>query len=281
MLRRMRIVVGVLGSILGLFTNDLMAQKADTTQSVYRVRWGVDIPITAVAFGTNFLGLQLVNEKPEFTLEEIAALDPNDVNSFDRGATRQDPDFADQAQVISDIGMNVSFALPGLLMLDRKIRPDGWRLLVLYLETEAIVGNVYSYGGALWVDRTRPFLYNPDFDLDPKLETGTRNSFYSGHTASTACATFFMAKVFTDYHPELGSKKWMYYGLALAPPAFVGFMRYKAAKHFPSDILIGATVGAATGILIPQLHKRTAKGRDVGMIPQMGNVWGLSAYYAY
>jgi membrane-associated phospholipid phosphatase len=30
----------------------------------------------------------------------------------------------------------------------------------------------------------------------------------------------------------------------------------KGGKHFLSDVLVGFTVGAATGLLVPQLHRR-------------------------
>ena len=43
-------------------------------------------------------------------------------------------------------------------------------------------------------------------------------------------------------------------GAALAP-ATVGFLRVKGGKHFPTDVLTGLVVGAATGYLVPRLHK--------------------------
>ena len=72
-----------------------------------------------------------------------------------------------------------------------------------------------------------------------------------------------MAKVYSDYHPELGNKKWLVYGAALVPPTLVGVYRYKALKHFPTDVITGMFVGAAVGILVPQFHKR--KKRQIGV----------------
>ena len=143
------------------------------------------------------------------------------------------------------------------------------------------MANVYCYAAAAWVDRVRPFVYNDGEPITKKTETGTKNSFYSGHTATSACATFFMAKVYTDHHPELGGRKYLYYGLAVVPPAITGYLRYRAAKHFPTDIITGGVMGAVTGILVPQLHKRSKSGADMGLVPHVGQLWGVSAYYEY
>ena len=66
-----------------------------------------------------------------------------------------------------------------------------------------------------------------------------------------------MAKVISDYHPELGRKKWLVFAAAIIPPAIVGWYRIRALKHFPTDVLLGYLVGAAVGILVPELHKQS------------------------
>ena len=87
-----------------------------------------------------------------------------------------------------------------------------------------------------------------------------------------------MAKVFSDYHPELGNKKFWLYGAALIPPVVVGALRVKAMKHFPTDIMAGLTVGAAIGILVPQLHK-IKKNKNLVFMPYTGAVNGLAIRY--
>ena len=51
----------------------------------------------------------------------------------------------------------------------------------------------------------------------------------------------------------------MLFAGAAVPPAVVGYYRMKGGKHFRTDVLAGIAVGAATGILIPELHKRSPK----------------------
>ena len=91
-----------------------------------------------------------------------------------------------------------------------------------------------------------------------------------------------MAKVYTDYHPETEGKKWLFYAAALAPPVLVGYLRYKGLKHFPTDVLMGIAVGAASGILIPHLHKRKKEGnQNLSVLPYAGTTSGLLVQYKF
>ena len=136
--------------------------------------------------------------------------------------------------------------------------------------------NIYVWGGTVFTKRIRPIIYT-DGSWDYKLGKGTTDSFFSGHVSMAAGASFFMAKVYSDYHPELGTKKWLLYTGAIIPPAFVGYCRYRGFMDFPTDILIGATVGATIGILVPHLHKITSKSNDnLTILPFTGRYTGLA-----
>jgi membrane-associated phospholipid phosphatase len=75
-----------------------------------------------------------------------------------------------------------------------------------------------------------------------------------------------MAKVLDDMHPELAGKRWLLYGAALVPTALVGYYRVEGGKHFPTDVLTGAFIGAAAGILVPHLH-RVKPCRHLSLLP--------------
>ena len=92
----------------------------------------------------------------------------------------------------------------------------------------------------------------------------------------TAGATFFMAKVLSDYHPEWGAKKWLLYAAALIPPVIVGYYRYRGFMHFPTDIMLGIGVGAAVGILTPHFHKIIRKNSDLSIVPFVGGYSGAA-----
>jgi membrane-associated phospholipid phosphatase len=120
-------------------------------------------------------------------------------------------------------------------------------------------GNIY---------RSRPFVYGTKADYNLRIDKNSQRSFFAGHTAATAAATFFMAKAFADFNPDSKAKPYVW-AFAATVPAVVGYLRYKAGMHFLSDNLLGYVIGAGTGILVPQLHK--IKGmKNVTISPAVG-----------
>jgi hypothetical protein len=101
-----------------------MGQLFDS--KVYKVNPWIDGAVTLAAFGTNYYGMMLVDRKTPLDSTDIILLDANDINAFDRSATRQDASYIHQAWNISNVGMRGSFLLPALLMLDREIRQDSY-----------------------------------------------------------------------------------------------------------------------------------------------------------
>ena len=104
--------------------------------------------------------------------------------------------------------------------------------------------------------RPRPFLYNiAGGNGDGQhLEADDRQSFLSGHTSMVATSSFFAAQVMIDLHPE-SSLKPLIWGAAATIPAVTGYLRYRAGKHFPTDIIAGYGLGALIGTMIPKLHR--------------------------
>lgn len=248
--------------------------QENSTGSVYQFNYRWELPATAIGYGLNFYGLSLIRDKDRLDEETVLNLNREDIWWFDRQAAYRDPDRFDRDQTISDVAMNISLILPAALAFDDMIREDWPELLFLYLETQALNANLYVWAGPMLNNRIRPFVYNPGVPMEPKLGGGTRDAFFSGHTSWTASASFYMAKVYSDYHPELGRKKFWLYAAALVPPITVGYFRFCAGKHFPTDVLTGMTIGAACGVLIPHLHK-TAKNKAYSLLPFVGNYNGL------
>ena len=244
---------------------------------VYHLNYKVDIPVTVGLIATNYYGFSLLRQKPHLDAIQINSLNKNDVWAFDRRALEQNYSYScrQKALDISDWGMNISIFMPVFLALDKKIRKDWYDVLLLYIETQFVGSNMYAYAGPMFTKRIRPFVYYPEIPLEDKLGNGTTDSFFSGHTSWTATASFFMAKVISDYHPELGEKKWLLYAAAMIPPTFVGYHRYRGLKHFPTDIAVGTMIGAAVGILIPHFHKIT-RNSNISLVPYTGEYSGLA-----
>lgn len=265
-------------SVIGL-TSTAQSSKEEK-KTVYKVNRKIEIPVTAVLMGTYILGLDWVQSKSPLSVEEVEILNPDDIWWFDRSATQQDPSYRDESHTTSDIIMKASVALPAFLIIDKDIRHDWFNVLTLYGQAHAASGNLYVVTAGLY-DRIRPFVYSSGIPTGDKLDTGTKNSFFSGHTSTTAVSTFFFAKVISDYHPELGNKKFLVFAGALVPPIIVGYYRYKAMKHFPTDILVGLTIGASAGILIPHFHKKKKSEAGFSFLPYAGPVSGLKITYRF
>jgi hypothetical protein len=99
-----------------------------------------------------------------------------------------------------------------------------------------------AMGAAGTVDLGVKLAFNREFPTTPpgagKFWGGGR-SFPSGHSATS----FAFAAVVAHRYPHKQWLKWSAYALA----AGVSLSRYPAKKHFPSDILMGATLGYVTG----------------------------------
>ena len=274
----MKKIISVLCFLLICLTGN--SQKPDSVTKVYKIYPWIDLPIIAVGAVANNYGLDYVRNKTPLDSATVVNMGPEDVNWFDRPATWQDYDFKPTAEKISDIAVDISIIMPALLFIDKDIRKEWLSVIVLYFESHMITANIYTYGAARFVDRARPLVYNSDFPLEERTGTNTLNSFFSGHTSTAATSSFFMAKVYCDFHPELGNKKFLIYSLAVLPPAFTGFFRFKASRHFATDVITGILVGGAVGILTPHLHKRKPI-KNLTIIPYTGYSHGVALTYKF
>lgn len=264
--------------IICLFINESHGQDSISMYTkVYSLNNKTEIPATVGLFALNIYGFYRLSQKPTLDSLQIVALDKNDIWAFDRRAVEQSYPAPSNIYTISDAGLWISYLLPSLLFFDDEIRKSWLDVTLLYFETQAINLNIYVWGGPVFTTRVRPIVYYEETSWEYKLGKETTDSFFSGHVSMAAGASFFMAKVYSDYHPELGEKKWLLYGAALIPPAFVGYYRYRGFMHFPTDILLGAAVGATVGILVPHLHKITRKtNKDLSIVPFTGKYTGLA-----
>lgn len=95
----------------------------------------------------------------------------------------------------------------------------------------ALTASVWVTGLKFLVGRDRPYETNGDTKFHgPSFSSHT--SFPSGHTA----AAFAVAKTLSHTHAKY---KWLWYGLA----GGVGWARVNSARHFLSDVVVGAQIG--------------------------------------
>ena len=246
--------------IISINVNSYSQQKNESPYETDLVKDGIWI---TTGVGLNVLGVLLIQNKPHLSEADLNALSKDDIWAFDRWAAGN---YSEKANSGSYIPMFTSYALPLALLLDKKGRSNAGQLSVLFVESMATTGALFSITAAL-VEKSRPLVYNTSIPAEERMDNDEQRSFFAGHTASTAAATFFAAKVFHDFNPDSPWRP-VVWGVAAAIPATVGYLRIKSGKHFLSDNLVGLAVGAASGILIPEIHKK--KNKNVEIYPTMG-----------
>lgn len=240
---------------------------SDSSFHPYHVNYWVTGSILTVGLTTNLIGITTVLGKKDVTLAEIQSLDKSVINNLDYWVLKLDPTKASANADYSDYVLGASLVMPGLLFFDKSIKHDWFDILLMYTETMSITTNIFewSFLGPTFQNRLRPLTYFEQLTYDEKKSGHNRNSFYSGHVASAAASTFFMAKVYSDYHPEIGNNKYLLYAAAIVPPLVLGYFRIKALKHFTSDVMVGIGIGALCGILIPELHRIKYENISMGL----------------
>jgi membrane-associated phospholipid phosphatase len=249
-------------------TDDEPSQPTNCPKPVYRVNYAVSGIFCLVATAADIYAIpKIIKNKKEITDAELNGLNKSAFNGFDQWAFRQDFSQKDMYYKASDYALPVIIASAGFLAFDKKIKNDWFKLLVMYYEMHAVTFSIYNFSplGPAFQNKYRPVIYYDEWSFDQKRGGNNRNSMYSGHTATAIASTFFMVKVYSDYHPEIGNKKYWLYAIATIPPIVEGYLRVKALAHFPSDGLVGLIVGAACGIAVPSLHRISNHNVSVGL----------------
>jgi len=202
---------------------------------------------TVAWLGSNYLKSKAAKADPN----DLFRLNSSDVWAFDRIAIGNN---SPSAKSLSDKFLYSSLALPFLSYIDPVVRKE--KAAVAFMAIEAIlindaITNIFKSS----VGRHRPYLYS-EVALPEAggITSSSRESFISGHTSNVATASFLTAQILTDLHPDSKLKPLIWTTAALAP-AITGYLRVKAGRHFPTDVIAGYGVGALIGTFIPKLHR--------------------------
>ena len=271
-------------SLNGGFSQNISNNSNNSTEnssSPYEWKWVRDGIWTGAGLGVSALGLSLIKQKedlpeaerPKFLTEESLQKEIDKLPFLDRWVAGN---HNENANSISDIPFAISFAAPFVLLFDDEINDHTGQYLGLYIESLATTAALYTITAGL-VDRSRPYVYDNSGDTsnDRRFKNNGQRSFYSGHVAATATATFFAAKAYSDFNPDASGKVFIWGGAAVLPAA-VGVFRMEAGQHFLTDVLLGYVLGAGTGILVPELHKR--KNENIDVYPSSGTSFNGDSY---
>lgn len=225
-----------------------------SAQEPFRSSWGRDGLIIGAGVGTAFAASALDDTLRPFSRETAAGLDRSAVNWFDRSATYN---YSEASATASDWLVGITIAAPLVLLTDAEVRKGWGTFTLMYLETMTYAAFVPSFAKGP-VTRYRPLIYNPDVPFEVKERSDPARSFFSGHTTFAFASSVFLAAVYERHHR--GSRSVPYvWTAALLSAGGVGYLRYDAGAHYPTDILVGAVAGTAIGLAIPYLHRNDEK----------------------
>ncbi len=212
-----------------------------------------------IGIGAGGIGMGLLNKYPKLSDQEIqnlSQISPKTPFKFDNWATKQS---SHKAKKVSDILLYSSFIPPLVLLFDRPNEGEVNTLgthAILFAETTIMNWGLTNLAKRA-AKRPRPYMYNDNFDifsLEERRKKNSRMSFFSGHTSMVSAMYFLTAVTYSNYYPNSKWKPFVW-GASISIPALTGFLRVKAGKHFPTDVLVGYAVGALIGgVLVPALH---------------------------
>ena len=128
------------------------------------------------------------------------------------------------------IGIPVGLAVAGFIKHDRKLKQDA-----LYMGVSFLVSSVVTQSMKHLVNRPRP--YEKYYFIVQRDDEGGGMSFPSGHTSEAFCTATSLA---LRYH------KWYVIAPAYVFATSVAWARMYQGVHYPSDVLVGALVGAGS-----------------------------------
>ena len=238
--------VAILGLGFALCGAHAGAQQPPVTPLRFEVRaWPAGVVIGAGVVGT------LVPELSKRSLPHAtcAPCDPSHLWEIDRdilGPLRTRP------SQLSTAGM-VGTGLAGGLLLIRSRRGEGaeaWREdLAVFAQAVGMATAVTEWTKVL-VHRPRPVRYGPDGALYDQPTDGL--SFPSGHTSTAFAAAAAYASILR--RRGIANRHRTEIAALFTVAAATGAMRVAARKHFPTDVVAGAVLGAAIGWAVPAVH---------------------------
>jgi membrane-associated phospholipid phosphatase len=245
--------------------------------SPYHTSFKKDAPVIIGGVGITALGVYLIQNKKALEPNELINKTKDKIPFFDRSNTGF---YSKKANDASYIPFETGFAMPILFMLvNKNERQKFGQIFALYTETMAITGAMFTITAGT-VNRSRPLVYGTAAPPSLRLAAKSQRAFYAGHTAATAAATFFAARVFQDFKPDSKANPYIWTVAAIVP-AVTGYLRYKAGMHFLSDNLLGYILGASTGILIPKWHKNKVFQKLNIMPEAKDNYKGVTINYRF
>tara|TARA_Y100000385_G_C13100570_1_gene644273 strand:- start:2905 stop:3717 length:813 start_codon:yes stop_codon:yes gene_type:complete len=231
-------------------------------QDIYKFSWKKEKYI--IGGGIAVLGTAFIidQNQTDITEQEVSLLDPQNISSFNRSAIFN---LNEGSAKTSDIFRDGALLLPLSLFLTSKGKNEWQEIASMYVEVLS-VNTALTFITQSTSSRVRPFIYNNDIPIEERTVREARRSFYSGHVSHVASMSFFTASVLSDLYPD-SNYKWLWWSGAISLPAITAYLRYDAGRHFPTDVMVGYTIGSAIGYFLPKFHKVGNGDMNFSLIP--------------
>lgn len=183
--------------------------------------------------------------------QQIALLDQRSVNQFDRYAcTQWNPTIARSSDILA-VG---SVLLPACYAFNARTKGDLLPIVNVSLQSLFLSQAVANL--AKFSKRNRPFLYNTEVGMEYKLKPDARMSFFSAHTTTVSASCFSFAFAHQTYYKDSKANPYIWTAAAIVP-AIEGYLRVKAGKHYPTDVIVGYLAGLGSSWLMHRLHLKS------------------------
>jgi len=234
------------------------------SQSPYSLNTGREIAIFGGGILLGIVDAKLIDNKKPISYEELHNLSKENLSAFDRGAVNN---WSPEAAEWSDVLLITAIASPLLMFTSSEVRNDVGTFSTMYLQNILTTYSVSHLPKGL-ISRYRPYVYNEDVPDEIKQNVSATHSFFSAHASVSFASAVFLSITFSKYYPNSHLKPYVW-GSSLLLAATVGYLRYEAGQHFPTDIITGAIVGSVVGYLIPLIHESDEE--EKGLIIPAGN----------
>ena len=241
--------------LLGVVVLLVAAPARAQTDEELGASLSVDLPVTLGA-GVVWVGGEALRDLLAPATCQWCTPGPADA-TVARAAVWARPSVASTLSDVGVYGVLPLVAVGGVLAMavgrEGRLWPRvGWDLLLV---AEAVaLAQALNQAVKFLVARERPFVHwlGPSEKALTAAPSDNNLSFYSGHTDVSFA---LVASAWTV--ARMRGYSWANVMLAVGLPlaAGVGYLRMAAGKHYLSDVLVGAVLGSAVGVLVPAVHR--------------------------
>jgi len=217
--------------------------------NVYELKFARESAIIIPVFTLGAYSLIRSSNQTGLSEYELDNLSIYKINRFERFATQN---YCERSMLQSDFLLYACLIAPFLLNINNNVSGEFLEVNTVIVQS-LLTSIAFTQLTKTTFLRNRPLAYNDSVPINIRRDKDARYSFISGHTALAFTGAMLTAKIYNDFHPYTNNT--LVYATAITTASTVGYLRMRAGKHFPSDVLAGAIVGTASAFLITEMHR--------------------------